>query len=112
LAEQGIAVLFSPVSEVYYEVLDLLASGIAQSLYATELSRVALDQVRIELMLADGWQRRSRTVRPPKFPLPLAGCGAFLLTEPISSTEQMPIPYAFRNARFTARVSATRISAP
>jgi len=32
--------------------------------------------------------------------------------DPISSTEQMPMPYALRRARFTARVSATRISAP
>src|SRR5271167_3603304 len=31
---------------------------------------------------------------------------------PSSSTEQRPIPYALRNARLTARVSATRISAP
>src|SRR5208337_159919 len=31
---------------------------------------------------------------------------------PISSTEQMPMPYALRRARLTARVSATRISAP
>jgi len=31
---------------------------------------------------------------------------------PISSTEQMPMPYALRSARLTARVSATRISAP
>src|SRR5512146_124148 len=31
---------------------------------------------------------------------------------PSSSTEHRPMPYALRNARFTARVSATRISAP
>jgi len=33
--------------------LDLLASGIAQGLHATEISRVGLDQVGIELMLSD-----------------------------------------------------------
>src|SRR5438309_405973 len=32
--------------------------------------------------------------------------------EATSSTEQMPMPYAFHKARLTARVSATRISAP
>src|SRR5205823_10705790 len=66
------------------------------------------------------WQRRSRTLGPPQFPL--AGCGGNLLAccwdradtpmEATSSTEQMPMPYAFRKARLTARVSATRISAP
>src|SRR5436190_4541155 len=73
------------------------------------------------------WQRRSRTREPlPLLPFPFTGCDESFLTsvfalcgmrcteleEPISSTEQMPTPYAFRNARFTARVSATRISAP
>ncbi len=38
--------------------------------------------------------------------------GAGSANEPISSTEQMPMPYALRRARLTARVSATRISAP
>src|ERR1700730_4416731 len=65
-------------------------------------------------------QRRSRTVGPPCFPLTGWG-GSFFdsredgtrsANEPISSTEQMPIPYALRRARLTARVSATRISAP
>src|ERR1700688_2346416 len=64
------------------------------------------------------WQSGSRTVR---LPFPFVGCGGnFLDSEdvcrcsaaPISSTEQMPIPYALRKARLTARVSATRISAP
>src|SRR5438874_5756501 len=35
-----------------------------------------------------------------------------LAADPSSSTEQIPMPYALRRARFTARVSATRISAP
>src|SRR5207249_9694807 len=62
-------------------------------------------------------QSLSRIFGPPWSPL--AGfldmeedCGVGSQDEPISSTEQRPIPYAFRNARFTARVSATRISAP
>src|SRR5205814_10221069 len=62
---------------------------------------------------------RSRTVGVP---FPLLGCeGSFFAIAddssvsclaPISSTEQIPIPYALRSARLTARVSATRISAP
>src|SRR5580658_159737 len=65
------------------------------------------------------WQSWSRTVR---LLLPLDGCGGSFFDsgdawggsarDPISSTEQMPIPYALRRARLTARVSATRISAP
>src|SRR5215469_13161747 len=63
------------------------------------------------------WQRRSRTFGPEPLPLPFAFCGGTFLAldgmdDPISSTEQMPMPYALRNARLTARVSATRISAP
>src|SRR6266478_2219343 len=38
--------------------------------------------------------------------------GRLLESEPSSSTEQRPMPYAFRRARFTARVSAMRNSAP
>src|ERR1700739_627102 len=66
------------------------------------------------------WQRRSRTVRPP--PFPLAGCGGNFLAsgdagarsaeDAISSTVEKPIPQALRRARLTARGSATRISAP
>src|SRR5580658_2613182 len=62
------------------------------------------------------WQSWSRTVR---LLLPLDGCGGSFFDsgdawggsarDPISSTEQMPIPYALRRARLTARVSATRI---
>src|SRR5437667_7198373 len=65
------------------------------------------------------WHKRSRTFGPLFL---LAGCGGSLLAccrgcagwgaEAISSTEHRPIPYAFRKARLTARVSATRISAP
>src|SRR5271165_5507397 len=64
------------------------------------------------------WQRRSRTLGPAPFPLPLpfVFCGANFSPVfgivPISSTEQIPMPYALRRARLTARVSATRISAP
>src|SRR5207237_10422447 len=66
------------------------------------------------------WPRRSRTLGPPQFRLGgwvgnlLACCWdrADTPREAISSTEQMPMPYAFRKARLTARVSATRISAP
>ena len=55
------------------------------------------------------------------FPFPLvplvgdlrkSGVGIGPEFDPISSTEQIPMPYALRRARLTARVSAIRISAP
>src|SRR5438874_1496827 len=68
------------------------------------------------------WQRRSRSLGSAfqPFPLtdfdgrffPLFDGSADLPSGPISSTEQIPMPYALRNARLTARVSAMRISAP
>src|SRR6266568_7377376 len=68
------------------------------------------------------WQRRSRSLGSVLQPLPLTACdGSFFplfagsadrAPGPISSTEQIPMPYALRKARLTARVSATRISAP
>src|SRR5207302_7845728 len=53
LAEQGIAVLLRPLSQLSDEVLNLLASGVAQSLGPAKISRIGLDQVGIELMLAN-----------------------------------------------------------
>src|SRR5437660_491142 len=68
------------------------------------------------------WHRRSRSLGSAFQPLPFeAFDGSFFAffagstdraSSPISSTEQIPMPYALRRARFTARVSATRISAP
>src|SRR5437016_11544311 len=53
LAEQGIAVLLGPVSEVSNEGLDLLAGGFAQCLCPAELHRIGLHQVGIKLVLPD-----------------------------------------------------------
>ena len=53
LAKQRIAILLSPIGQVRDEVLDLLASGFTQSLYAAEIGGIGLDQSGIELMLAD-----------------------------------------------------------
>ena len=53
LAEQGIAVLLGPVGQVRDEVFHLLAGGIAKRLDPAEIGRIRLDQVGIELMLAD-----------------------------------------------------------
>src|SRR6266550_599161 len=68
------------------------------------------------------WQRRSRSLGSAFQPFPLTAFdGSFFALfagsadrtpGPISSTEQIPMPYALRNARLTARVSAMRISAP
>src|SRR4051812_46328209 len=67
------------------------------------------------------WQRRSRNRGSLLARFPFTGCAVFLgglvasdgpANDPISSTEQSPMPYALRSARLTARVSAIRISAP
>jgi hypothetical protein len=53
LAEQGIAVFFGPVGQLLDEGFHLFAGGIAKRLDATEVGGVGLDQVGIELTLAD-----------------------------------------------------------
>ena len=73
---------------------DLFSSDFHRSPPVRSLVRMRV--VRVELFDAAGLTK---------------GLGA-LENAPSSSTEQSPIPYAFRRARLTARVSATRISAP
>src|SRR5579864_7189584 len=51
LAEQGIAVFFSPICKVRDEVFHLLASSIAKSLDSAEVGRIRLDQSGVELVL-------------------------------------------------------------
>ncbi len=53
MAEQGIAILFGPVRQMRDEVLNLLASGFAESLGTAEVDCVGLHQNGIELMLAN-----------------------------------------------------------
>ena len=53
LAEQSVPIFFSPVGQVCDEVFDLLPRRLAKRLHATEIGCVGLDQVWIELMLAD-----------------------------------------------------------
>ena len=84
------------------EVFHLLAGGIAKSLDAAEIGGVGLDQVGIELMLANDLAEAVANLRAAVVPLPLAGCGGSFFDsredcggsakDPISSTEQMPIP--------------------
>ena len=84
------------------EVFHLFAGGIAQGLDAAEIGGVGLDQVGIELMLADDLAEAVANCGAAMVPLPLAGCGGSFFDsredcdgsakEPISSTEQMPIP--------------------
>jgi hypothetical protein len=100
------------------KAFDLLSLRFAKGLGPTEINGVSLHQVGIELMLADklaeavsesratvisvywlGWYHWAEDILGPE-------------VEPSSSTEHIPIPYAFRSARLTARVSVTRISAP
>ena len=53
LAEQGIAIAFSPVGKMRDKVLDLLTRGLAQTLHAAEVGRIGLDEGGVELMLAN-----------------------------------------------------------
>ena len=53
LAEQGIAVFLGPVGQVGDEVFDLLTSRFAEGFGAAEIDGIGLDQVGIELVLAD-----------------------------------------------------------
>src|SRR5579859_4084821 len=53
LAEQGIAILLGPVSQVLNEVLDLLACGVTQSSHSAEIDGIGLHQIGVEFMLAD-----------------------------------------------------------
>ena len=83
------------------EVFHLLAGGFAKSLDAAEIGRIGLDQVGIELMLADDLAKAVANLRAA-MPFPLAGCGGSFFDswedcggsakDPISSTEQMPMP--------------------
>ena len=50
---QGIAVFLGPIGQVGDEALDLFAGSFAESLGAAEIDGVGLDEVGIELMLAD-----------------------------------------------------------
>src|SRR2546425_205697 len=53
LAEEGIPVFLGPVGQVRDEVPDLLAGSFAQGLGPAEVGGVGLDQIGVELMLAD-----------------------------------------------------------
>jgi hypothetical protein len=98
LAEQSVAIFLGPVGQVRDEVLDLFAGGFAQGLHAAEIGGVGLDQVGIELMLANELAEAIANRRAPWFPL--VGCGGSFFdsgekrgsADPISSTEQMPMP--------------------
>ena len=121
LAEQGIAVLLGPVGEVRDEVLDLFARGFPKRFHPAEIGRIGLDQVGIQLMLADDLAE------------PIADCATAAVAVGRLWRELLrlsraaavarrrtrsPRPSRCRcrrlcaSARLTARVSATRISAP
>jgi len=53
LAKQGITVFLSPVSQLDDEGFHLFAGSIAKSFHAAEIGGVSLDQIGIELKLAD-----------------------------------------------------------
>ena len=83
------------------EVLDLFAGSIAKGLDRAEIGGIGLDQVGIELMLADDLAEAVANLRAA-VAVPVGGLwGSFFASgeacggsakDPISSTEQMPIP--------------------
>ena len=100
MAEQGVPIFAGPVGQVSDEVFDLLTGGFPKSLGAAEIDGVGLDQVRVELVLTNqlakavtdsgtavvsinGMDPQFRRSREDETGSP---------NEPISSTEQMPIP--------------------
>ena len=84
------------------EVFDLFAGGIAKAFRAAEIDRVGLDEVGIKLMLANDLAEAVTDLRAAVAIFPLAGWGGSFFDsregrggsakEPISSTEQMPMP--------------------
>ena len=83
------------------EGFHLLAGGVAKGLDAAEVGRISLDQVGIELVLANELAEAVANLAGYRS-FPLAGCGGSFFDsredcggsakEPISSTEQMPMP--------------------
>jgi hypothetical protein len=53
LAYQGISVFLGLLGQMRDETFDLLAARFAQRLHAAKISRVRLNQTRIELVLPD-----------------------------------------------------------
>ena len=104
------------------EGFDQFATGALESFSAAEVGGISLNESRIEVVLADQKAELvaesglavARTVGRGMSIDVAGGAEALgaLENAPNSSTEQRPIPYALRKARLTARVSATRNSAP
>jgi len=53
LAKQGVAVFLGPLRQMSHKAFHLLAGGFRESLSAAEIDGVGLDEVGIELVLAD-----------------------------------------------------------
>src|SRR5207244_3064799 len=53
LAKQSVTILLGPVREVRNKVFDLVACGFAEGFGAAEIDSVGLDEVGIQLVLAD-----------------------------------------------------------
>ena len=103
LAEQGVAVFLGPVGQVRDKTFDLFAGGLAEGFGAAEIDGVGLDEVGIELVLADQLTEAVANLgaavvsvlsvdRLRRKLLRLPGGGTGSANEPISSTEQMPMP--------------------
>ncbi len=103
LAEQGVAVFLGPVGQVRDEAFDLFAGGFAEGFGAAEIDGVGLDEVGIELVLADQLAEAVANLgsavvsvlsidRLGRELLRLPGGRSGSANDPISSTEQMPMP--------------------
>src|SRR5207244_5824029 len=65
LAEQSVAVFFSPVGQMNYKRFDLLTLRFTQSFDSAIIRGIRLHQVGICWCWRMIWQRRSRTFGPP-----------------------------------------------
>jgi hypothetical protein len=96
----GVAVFFGPIGQMGYEPFDLLTGGFAEGLGTAEINGVGLDEVGIELVLADQLAEAVADLGATVVSFfPLTGCffdsrkdGPASANERISSTEQMPMP--------------------
>jgi hypothetical protein len=65
LAEQCVAVFLGPVGKVNYKGFHLLTGSLTEGLGTAELDGVGLDEVGIELMLADKLAEAIADLGPP-----------------------------------------------
>jgi len=114
LAEQSIAVLLGPVGQLLDEVLNLLAAGLSESFRSTEVDGIGLYQFGVELVLADELAETVTDLRATAVAVRVLW--RELLARARNSSDLLDRAetnsVCLAQALLTARVSATRISAP